>query len=434
MSLSETDTATSEETLHIQNFAGITDATITLSRMNVFIGPQASGKSVCAKLIFYFRQIVLSLTSDIFLYETAAEISRKSVYSFNRYFPNENTENGSFLVRYDFGKVSFSVSRDSNNISTMDISCSEYWQALTLSAQKTTDAGIPATFNSPPTKFRYPGTTYVNEKLKDDIGATLNNSADFIAAGRTFFATFDTVNYILQAEGVEIDPFLIEFGKLYQKADNSLRNALSPAQSRDTRLLPRVESILYGEYFIESGRRYILSRDGRKVRLENSSSGQQEAAPLTVILEHIGNDKSKAQSTTLFVEEPEAHLYPDAQREMVHLLCTALDLTSPESSSQCVITTHSPYILTALNNLMYGASLTRNQPEHERQVRDILGDTGMVAPEHVRAYAFSGGNITSIIDSETKLVLARELDSVSGKLACEFRDLMDIEFENQEDN
>ena len=113
---------------------------------------------------------------------------------------------------------------------------------------------------------------------------------------------------------------------------------------------------------------------------------------------------------------------------MVHLLCTALDLTSPESTSQCVLTTHSPYILTALNNLMYGAKIMREFPEREKEVRKILGETDLVHPEHVRAYHFEDGGVRPLMDTETGIILADAIDEVSGSLAAEFEALADVEF------
>ncbi len=427
------DTPPPEETLHIQNFAGITDATITLSRMNVFIGPQASGKSVCAKLIFYFRQIVTRLTTHVFFGEDTYKIYEKNIDLFSLYFPNDNWGTEGFSVRYEFGKVWFEVNQDDVDLSFVNLTSSDYWEELELTDQKDiTFKLMPENLNA----SEYPNTTFshkksINDTLNDQLGRTLTNSAEFIAAGRSFFATFANINYILQSQGVEIDPFLVEFGRLYQRAENQYRETTIIPNVQ--KLLPAIERILYGRYVTEPGRRYILSQDKRQVLLANCSSGQQEAAPLTFILKHIASHKFGSQSTTLFVEEPEAHLYPDAQREMVHLLCTALDLTSPESSSQCVITTHSPYILTALNNLMYGAKIANEFPTRLSEVRSILGETDLIPPEHVRAYVFKDGTVKSIISEKTGLVVARELDGVSDKLAQEFEALVEIAFKETED-
>ncbi|WP_229424113.1 AAA family ATPase [Moorena producens] len=46
------------EKLTVKNFAGIDELEIEVKRINIVIGPQASGKSVCAKLLFYFKNFV----------------------------------------------------------------------------------------------------------------------------------------------------------------------------------------------------------------------------------------------------------------------------------------------------------------------------------------------------------------------------------------
>lgn len=51
------------ERIIIKNFGGLEEVDITLEKINVFIGKQASGKSVTIKLICYFK----SLFRNIFL-------------------------------------------------------------------------------------------------------------------------------------------------------------------------------------------------------------------------------------------------------------------------------------------------------------------------------------------------------------------------------
>jgi predicted ATPase len=93
------------EILHIENFAGIKNADIELSAMNVFIGPQASGKSVCAKLFFFFKQCLANLAYDITNYRTKSAISVAHKETFSRYFPLESWSEGKFVVRYVCGEM-----------------------------------------------------------------------------------------------------------------------------------------------------------------------------------------------------------------------------------------------------------------------------------------------------------------------------------------
>ena len=46
------------EKIEIKDFVGIKDITIEIKQINILIGPQASGKSIIAKLIFYFKNFI----------------------------------------------------------------------------------------------------------------------------------------------------------------------------------------------------------------------------------------------------------------------------------------------------------------------------------------------------------------------------------------
>lgn len=53
---------------------------------------------------------------------------------------------------------------------------------------------------------------------------------------------------------------------------------------------------------------------------------------------------------SFIIEEPEAHLFPSAQSVVVSLIANAYNRA--ESYCSYTITTHSPYILSAMNNLI----------------------------------------------------------------------------------
>lgn len=218
----------------------------------------------------------------------------------------------------------------------------------------------------------------------------------------------------------------MEFGRLFEGM--SYNYHLLAREGEDKGYVKRISKLIDGAYVRINGDDYIQTSDGRRVPFANTSSGQQEALPLVITLIGFAPDGIEPGRHTLFIEEPEAHLYPSAQREVVHLLSSVTDLSSKDASSQYVITTHSPYILSALNNLMYGEQVSRQWPGKRRQVMQILGNTSFIDPANVRAYAFSDGRIRSIISEETGLVKATVLDSVSNELAKEFDALVDIEF------
>ena len=67
-----------------------------------------------------------------------------------------------------------------------------------------------------------------------------------------------------------------------------------------------------------------------------------------------------SQYSNIFLEEPELNLYPTTQRELMNCLAK---LTNDERHHNVFITTHSPYLLTSLNNLLYAAKVGTAQKD-----------------------------------------------------------------------
>lgn len=74
-----------------------------------------------------------------------------------------------------------------------------------------------------------------------------------------------------------------------------------------------------------------------------------------------------------------------------------------------MFTTHSPYLLSALNNRLLA---------HERGARNGI------PIEKVRVYAIANGESRSVVDEEMGLIAADYIDSVSEKIAREFEELL----------
>jgi hypothetical protein len=98
-------------------------------------------------------------------------------------------------------------------------------------------------------------------------------------------------------------------------------------------------------------------------------------------------------------------------------------------SHRIIITTHSPYMLTSLNNLIYAFIIGRNK---EREVKKIIDKKYWVKPEDVSSYMLlTNGKSENIIDNEG-LIKAEKIDSISTILNKDFNALMDIELKVKE--
>ena len=120
----------------------------------------------------------------------------------------------------------------------------------------------------------------------------------------------------------------------------------------------------------------------------------------------------------IFIEEPEAHLFPFAQKSIV----TLLSLIHSHAETEIFITTHSPYILSAMNILITAHdALTDNNQE---QIAAIIGDAAPIRFEDVAAYNVDNGGCTSILDHENRLIGVNIIDEVSDAFDAEFDKLL----------
>ena len=95
----------------------------------------------------------------------------------------------------------------------------------------------------------------------------------------------------------------------------------------------RVFEILKGEYINDDGEEKIKLNSQESVDLRNASSGQQEAIR---ILQDIIVVMRKQSKILRIVEEPEAHLFPVAQKNLIELLAL---MVNQDDDNQLIITT-----------------------------------------------------------------------------------------------
>lgn len=245
----------------------------------------------------------------------------------------------------------------------------------------------------------------------------------FVPAGRSFFSTLQGNVFSFISTSIDMDPFLIEFGRLYERMRNTYSNSMKRMNTSAARENKELFSrIIKGSYIRENNNDYILSSGDRSVPIGSTSSGQQEALPLLILLSNLGRNRSRL-GINLFIEEPEAHLFPDTQKDFIDYIFSSLFT----NRGICIVTTHSPYILSEINNMMYRGYMIKVYPSSKRV--DILKSEAWVDPSRVEAYHFSDGAVNRIIDPETGLIDASSIDKVSGVISEDFDKLISIESE-----
>ena len=124
-----------------------------------------------------------------------------------------------------------------------------------------------------------------------------------------------------------------------------------------------------------------------------------------------------ASSRFLIIEEPEAHLYPSAQFELVKLIALVANTTD----SQVFITTHSPYILSAFNLLTYSGKVEKDNSD------GLITASQRINPDKLAAFKLEKGICRNIYNSDEGLIAAEEIDTASQKINTLFDKLIDKE-------
>jgi hypothetical protein len=88
------------------------------------------------------------------------------------------------------------------------------------------------------------------------------------------------------------------------------------------------------------------------------------------------------------------------------------------------ITTHSPYTLTTVNNLIYAYQVGQTNSN----VNDIVPQKLWLNPNDVGAWFVEEGTVRSIVDEENGQIRAEEIDKISDTLNLEYDKIMEMKF------
>jgi hypothetical protein len=106
----------------------------------------------------------------------------------------------------------------------------------------------------------------------------------------------------------------------------------------------------------------------------------------------------------------------------------SLTFNNSISSTQLIITTHSPYVLTSINNLIQASISFNNSDETGKEkITKLIPKELMINEKYLNAYSFNNETAESIVDSETGLIFSQYLDAVSEEISIEFDNLLNFE-------
>ena len=102
----------------------------------------------------------------------------------------------------------------------------------------------------------------------------------------------------------------------------------------------------------------------------------------------------------VYIEEPEAHLFPTAQSQVIEFLASVIS----GNDARMLITTHSPYVLTQINILIKAGKLAKKFPEAKGAIEKVVNPRNWLKPGSTVAYAIVGRRVLQITDEDGLLV------------------------------
>jgi len=180
----------------------------------------------------------------------------------------------------------------------------------------------------------------------------------------------------------------------------------------------------------EEGLSKIKKTDENKFHfLHNGASGYQSTIPILLAVKY-NNDLKINRGRTIIVEEPELNLFPETQKQLIEFFVE----TTNTNNNQFIFPTHSPYILTTLENLMYAYKLSNeNDEEYKQEISKIIDEKLWLNPNDVYVYYLEDGIAKDAMLRDEALIDKSEIDSASNSINEIFDTLLNIEIRTQND-
>lgn len=153
----------------------------------------------------------------------------------------------------------------------------------------------------------------------------------------------------------------------------------------------------------------LMNRDGTMADLVEALSNSEE------IFKQL-QQRLTYKSFHLFIEELEQNLFPNAQFELIKLLVGLIakkQEPGADYGSSIFLTTHSPYVLTALNVLMLAAEACERDAE---KVIALGMQPYVLRPEAYSAYCIKDGRFEDMMDKEYHFIQGDYLDAISDEV------------------
>lgn len=377
------------EQLTVKNFGPIKDATVDFKRVTVFIGPTGGGKSTLAKLAAIARDKELMHPDPVYIENRKSKFAHYNILSHLSDDSTFNWVTPKSIINYNKGDYALDMDEKSNQFLEKQIfAISELLKSKSENKLTNLLAASELLKNY--------------EESFNQIVAPA--TPVYVPSERIFIAAINTAWPGLMSENIGLPKTLTAFANLYFQARESVE-------------FLRIH-FLEIDFFRLNQQDLIVLANQLPLKIAETASGIQSVTPLLVLLEHLSRNTEQAQS--FIIEEPELNLYPTAQQGLLDWLvekCT-------KGANDLTITTHSPYILSHLNLLLYAYQVAEKHPDRAEEVAELVPRVSWINPKEFACYQVENGGVTSLVSEDLGLIDDNGLDNLSGDAADAFDNLI----------
>lgn len=389
--------------IKIENIGPIKKVDIDLNKINIFIGPQSSGKSTIAKIIsycsWYEKNKILGTDPNIDFYEELLKFHNLE----DNYFCDES------LIEYtspNYHIIFKGNNRESiyenKNVDSTNIFHNKKIEYIPAERNIVSIPGIGKYTESKNNilNFLYDWFRAKREKKENNRYKLPLESLNGVSY---YYIQEDDTDKLMLENGKEIrlqhassglisvTPLLMIFNHVINEIYSEKRT-LSPFETIN--IESRIDSFNNDdkkniEEIIEKIKSIRDNSRGESILEEISLLAQKRTTEL------IGFD-TDYNYTKVIIEEPELNLFPKTQQDLVYYMVE--ELVKENREHQLVMTTHSPYILFALNNCMMGGLVEKNIPNEEKE--SFASYKSWINPKCVSIYEIDDGELKCIQDED----------------------------------
>ncbi|ALW14332.1 ATP-binding protein [Campylobacter jejuni] len=167
--------------------------------------------------------------------------------------------------------------------------------------------------------------------------------------------------------------------------------------------------------------KFIINKNNLKEQYQRI---EEEISERVDSLKFLFSQKNKP-SLDIFIEEPESNLFPINQKNMAYYLAS---LRNSKNKPNIIFSTHSPYILTSLNNILYASMVEQKLHDNKKNnIYEIINKKNIMDHKDLAAYKLENGKVELIIHKETSLIDAEYIDIASSEIMDDFYKIAELD-------